>query len=289
MPNYEHDSPALGRIHERDNDAKYFCHLTGFLQGVAASGYLEVAEIEPLLAECFEFVERVSDHDARDIIDDFRAELLDFDTIFACAEFRATQIDPENEKSALNRFLGFCRGVVCDGKITIQEAEAIVEIIDRNEFLLKTVGVGQILISCIDAIEDGIVTELESIDICTAIGEIVGDCYGDTGIANPFGVANFPETRLSSLDEDLIDRIVVFTGNFRTSPRTLLEARLEALGVAITKHVSGSTHFLIVGGECSRDWIEMNRGTKMRKAQELRLKSPLPHFISEAQLLRLLG
>lgn len=289
MSTYQHDSPALGRIHEQNNEQKYFCHLTGFLEGVAASGYLEAGEIEPLLADCVEFVERVSDNDARDIIEDFRVDILDFDTINHCAKSRAAKIEPLNEKNQLNRFLGFCRGVVCDGKITIAEAKAIVEIVRQKEYLFEAVGVHQIVTSCIDAIEDGVVTEQESFDICNAISCVVGESYGDTGIANPFGVANFPETKISSIDEDMIDRTVVLTGNFRTSPRRLLEERLSALGATIARHVSGSTHFVIVGGECSRDWIEMNRGTKIRKAQELRSKSQFPQFISEAQILRLLN
>ncbi len=268
MTKFDYGSPALGRIHEERNEEKYFCHLTGFLEGIIASGHLEAGEMEPLLAECIEFVDRISDHDAGDILEDFKAELLDFETVASCANFRASKIRSGDEKNDLNRFLGFCRGVVCDGKITIEEAKAIVGKIETNGFLLATIGVRQILVSCIDAIADGIISSEESAEICKAISEVIGDSYGDTGISSSFGVASFVETRLSSIDEDLIDRHVVLTGAFRTSPRTLLENRLAALGAVVAKSVSGSTHFLIVGGECSRDWIEMNRGTKMRKAQE---------------------
>lgn len=289
MESYDVGSKALGRIHARNNDKKYFCHLTGFLEGILASGYLEKGEVEPLIAECEEFVRRISDNDADDIVQDFHAELLDFDTISACVSNRSSEIDKFCEKSSLNRFLGFCRGVVCDGKIRTEEAKEIVAIVEENSHLLQVIGVKQIRVSCIDAIEDGFVDEDESLQICKAISEVVGDSYGDTGIAGSFGVAEFPESRITSIDVDFIDRAVVLTGSFTTSPRSHLEDKLRALGAEVSKSVSGKTFYIVIGGEASRDWIEMNRGTKIRKAQELRLVSKLPHFISETQLLRLLG
>lgn len=288
MSSYQHGSAALGRIHARLNDKKYFCHLTGFLEGVAASGYLERGEVEPLIAECEEFVRRVSDSDADDILQDFHAELLDHETLHACASYRANEIDLSCEKSSLNRFLGFCRGVVCDGKIGTKEAQELIGRIQASPLLIETIGVRQIQVCCIDAIQDGVVDAGESLEICNAIGEVVGDAYGDTGLSGAFGVANFEEVRLMNLDEDLAGRAVVFTGNFKSSPRSILENRLAEFGAEIAKSVTGKTHFIVVGGEASRDWIELNRGTKIRAAQKLRLKSGFPHFVSEWQILKLL-
>jgi NAD-dependent DNA ligase len=233
-------------------------------------------------------VKRVSDGDANDIVQDFDAEILEYDTIVSCAENRVQDIDPDCEKSAVNRFLGFCRGVVCDGKIGAREASTIIQRISDQPKLREIIGVQQILVTCLDALADGIVSPEESLEICSAISEVVGDSYGDTGIAGSFGVATFSESRLDNLEEDFIGKVVVLTGSFRTSPRTLLEMRLMELGAEVAKQVSGNTDYLIIGGEASRDWIEMNRGTKMRKAQQLRVHSSQPAFVSESQLLRFL-
>lgn len=289
MSKLVHNGAKLCRIHRRNNDKKYFCHLTGFLEGVAASGYLEIAEIEPLVAECEEFVRRVSDGDANDIVQDFEAELLEYDTISSFADSRSKDIDLNCEKSSLNRFFGFCRGVVCDGKISTKEAEAVLERILANPNLQEVIGAKQILVTCTDALADGIVSSDESLEICNSISEVVGDSYGDTGIAGSFGVANFQELRLTNLDHDLIGKIIVLTGNFKTSPRTVLEQKLLEFGAQVTRHVSSSTDYILVGGEASRDWIEMNRGTKIRKAQLLRRDSSKPAFVSESQILRLLA
>jgi len=153
---------------------------------------------------------------------------------------------------------------------------------------MDVVGVRQISVCCEDALSDGIISDDESLEICEVLGQIVGACYGDTGVAQTFGVADYQEAKLGDINSDFCERIVVCTGKFRTSPRREFEDELSALGAIVAKHVSSKTDFLVIGGEASRDWIEMNRGTKIRKAQELRCNGETPRFVSEAQVLQLL-
>lgn len=289
LGDFEHGNELLGKIHGEANFNKVFCHFTGFLEGIASSGYIETGELEPLIAESLEFLEKFEDVDANDVIQDFQAEVLEHSMIADAVEMRVAEIDPDCEKSGINRFLGFCRGVVCDGIVTVEEANAILAKIQQNPKFLEVVGVKQIQLVCIDAVEDGIVDDHESYSICEAISMIVGDSYGDTGIAQTSGVANFNEFRLNDLWIDLEGRTVVLTGNFKEKPRSRFEERLADFGAIVTGHVSGKTDFIIIGGEASRDWIEMHRGTKMKKAQEILLKSDNPKFISESQILRLIS
>lgn len=288
MNSFEHDSPALGRIHNKSNASKLACHFTGFLEGVAASGMLEVGEIEPLLDECRTFVAKVVDGDAEDLIADFDADLMDHDSIVQVAEMRLRDMDPDCQKSAVNRFLGYCRGIACDNRITSGEAQGIIEQVGARDELLAVPGVREIYLTCVDAVQDEIVTSEESEEICEAIARVVGDSYADTGLSQVFGVANFDEHKIGRFPADLNGQRIVFTGNFQTSPRRLLEEALADFGVIIGKSVTGKTDYLIVGGECSRDWIELNRGLKLRKALELRQTNSSPRFISEAQLIRLM-
>lgn len=289
MSDLEHEGHELARIHAKNNDRKYFCHFTGFLEGIVASGFLERGEVEPLIAECKEFVSRISDADAQDIVQDFECDLLEFEALADVIEYRQRKIDSSCSKSALNRFLGYCRGIVCDGVIKYAEAEGIVWYIQCNPELLNNTGVPAIYACCLDALADGILDSSESAEICDTIGFVIGDSYGDTGIAQSFGVANFSEMQLSSLEDDLDGAVVVLTGVFETKPRSVLEDKLAEFGAIITRHISGKTDLLIVGGQASRDWLEMNRGTKIKKAQEMRLSSNSPQFISESQLLRKMG
>lgn len=277
---------SLAKIHAANNNKKYFCHLTGFLQGVVASGYLEKGEFAPLLVECKEFFDRIGDADAHDILQDFEADLLDYETIAACAASRSEEIDATCEKSALNLFLGFCRGIACDGVIKAREANLLVDILVKRKELLKAPGILEIYNTSLDAIEDGIVDQAEAEEIARAISAIVGDSYADTGLSNAFSAAVFEEYKFANFKEELVGSTIVLTGSFKTFPRSRLEDRLSWLGAKLSNAVSGYTDFLVVGGEVSRDWIEMNRGTKIRKALELRQKSATPRLVSESQLMR---
>ena len=286
MSEMEVGGPELERIHGRNNDKKYFCHFTGFLEGIAASGFVEVGEVTPLLDECKEFVRVASDNDAEDIIQDFEADLLEHEGIENIVEIRVSEIDATCEKSRLNRFLGYCRGIACDGVITLSEAKGILDFIDRNPDLSSVVGVKQIYVSCLDAVEDGIIDGNESVEICDAIERIVGDNYVDTGVAQTEGVANYDEHRFEDFEREIYEAVVVLTGCFKANPRKILEDEIVARGAIVKRAVSGKVDFLIVGGKASRDWLELNRGTKIRKAQNLRLRSDKPKFVSEYQFLR---
>jgi len=289
LARFEHNSGLLGKVHGEWNATKVFCHFTGFLEGIVASGYLETKEVEPLIVESIEFLERFDDFDALDVLEDFKADVLQYEMIVDAVDVRSKDIDTSCEKSSLNRFLGFCRGVVCDGIVTTEEAREILKKIDDDQSLLEVVGVKQIQLECVDAVQDGIVDSNESILICEAIGSIVGDSYGDTGIPQTAGTANFKEFRFDDVFSELDGSVVVFTGNFQEKPRSKFESRLEDLGANLAKNVSRKTDFLVIGGEASRDWIEMHRGTKMRRAQEILVNSDRPRFVSEAQILRLIG
>ncbi|MCR8724004.1 BRCT domain-containing protein [Frigidibacter sp. ROC022] len=287
MAELEHNGVELSRIHRRNNEKKFFCHFTGFLEGIAASGYVEKGEVAPLIAECEEFVLRASDGDAYDIIEDFQSDLLEHATIADAARLRLSEIDPTCTKSSLNRFLGFCRGIVCDGRITLHEAQGLISYIERNPSIRDVVGVRQIFVTCADAIADGIIDDTESNEICDAIGHVVGDSYGDTGLAQTGGVANFEEYKISDINSDLENKRVVLTGSFSVSPRRIMEERISGFGAIVERAVTRKTDYLFIGGNASRDWIELNRGTKMIKSLKLRQTSNRPLFVSEHQFLRL--
>lgn len=288
MSELEIGGRTLGKIHADANKRKFFSHFTGFLDGIAASGAIETGEVEPLLIECREFVRRIADEDAFEILEDFEVQLLEHETIEMMVSMRETEIDQACNKSKLNRFLGFCRGLVCDGIVTVEEAHGVVSFLDSNPELLEVVGVRQIYVCCIDAVEDGFISPDETRDICDAIGYIVGDSYADTGLSHVFGVGNFDEYRFNDFPTEIEGTVICLTGTFRVSPRRILEDEIAALGATIVKTVSRKTDFIVVGGEASRDWIEMNRGTKIRKAQALRVKQNSPNFVSEGQVLRCL-
>ncbi|MEN8837781.1 MAG: hypothetical protein ABF266_06425, partial [Celeribacter marinus] len=90
MSELEIGGRTLGKIHADANKRKFFSHFTGFLDGIAASGAIETGEVEPLLIECREFVRRIADEDAFEILEDFEVQLLEHETIEMMVSMRET-------------------------------------------------------------------------------------------------------------------------------------------------------------------------------------------------------
>lgn len=286
MSDYEVGDLKLGLIHAEANEKKLFCFFTGFLEGIAASGFVEIDEVEPLVRQCSEFLDQTGDFDAYDLLQDFEADLLEHETVIQVASTRVSDIDLGCERSAKNRFMGFCAGIACDDKITLQEAKRVVEFSREFPSILADVAVRAILLECNDALLDGEIDLDESAAICTAITRLVGDCYADTGLSALGNVAVFDA---GELPEDLDEQTFVLTGKFSISPRREIEARLCDLGGQILKTVSKKAKYIVVASEASRDWVETHKGHKIIKAQALREKTGFPVFIEERHLLDRLG
>ncbi len=283
---FEHGGELLGYIHAVANDKKYFCYFTGFLEGVVASKALEETEIEPLIAQCEDFVSNTGDPDAKEILEDFKAQLLEYQAIVDAIHFRAKEIDSTCPKSSANRFLGLCAGVACDGVITIEEVRTLVARAEEADLGQDDPHVQSLILTCIDALEDGIIDTVEQQAIATEIGRLVGDAYCDTGLAELGGVPLLAELNPDFNKESLEGQTIVLTGSFKTRPRKIFEDRLAAFGCEIAKSVTKKTDLVIIGGEPSRDWLQTHRGTKILKAIKLQKDTGKPKFLSEADLLK---
>lgn len=289
MDVYEPGGRALGKIHRAANDRKYFCYFTGFLEGIVASGTIEQGEVEPLIAQCEDFILNVSDNDASDILEDFKADLLEHAALVDAAVYRLREIDPQCSKSASNRFLGFCAGISCDGIITNEEAEVLAQKFEETPSLSDDTISRNLRNVCTEALDDGIIDSEESLEICAAISRLVGDAYSDTGIAELGNIPVFDYFSICSEIDSLVGATAVLTGNFSIRPRRILEDGLRERGCQITKSVSRKTDFVVVATEASRDWVHTHKGTKIIKAIKLREENSSPRFVDEADLLRALN
>jgi hypothetical protein len=286
MVELEVGGKRLAHIHRVSNDKKYFCYFTGFLEGVAASGRLEPGEVEPLLAQCNDFVANINDGDANDILEDFKCEILELASIVDCIEVRSSAIDKTCEKSSLNSLLGFCAGIACDDQITLSEAKTLLERLEASDSFANQPILRALATTCSDALEDGEISNSESIEICSIITALVGDCYADTGLSALGQTAIFKCCGLDPSVEDFDQATFVLTGNFELRPRRLIEDAIVEKNGRISKTVSSGTDYLVIAAEASRDWVATHRGGKIIKADDLRSKVGRPNFLSEAALLK---
>ena len=286
MTKLEVGGAELSRIHRASNDKKFFCYFTGFLDGIAASGNLEAGEVAPLVAQCDDFVANIDDADAKDILEDFKCEVLEYESIIDCVEVRTSSIDSTCEKSSLNRLLGFCAGIACDDKITLREAQTLLDRLRGSKMLSKQPILRTLENICADALEDGQISPDESTEICGIITTLVGDCYVDTGLSALGQTGIFQCCGLDSSVEDFDQATFVLTGSFGLRPRSLIEDAIVAKNGKISKSITGETDYLVIAGEASRDWIATHRGGKIMKADNMRSKKGRPNFLSEAALLK---
>lgn len=289
MAELEHGGRALARIHAARNEKKFQCYLTGFLEGIAASGAIEILEREPLELQCREFAGNLGEPDAIDIIEDIDAKIFDFDTLECLNSVRVNDVDPNCDVSALNRFFGFCAGVACDGRITTAEAQRIVAAINDTPAVHEHPHVMAILHSCREALIDGEISREESEQICHSISQVVGDSYSDTGLSSLGGVPAFSEDIQNLTASHLDGACVVLTGTFSISPRSEIEKRIEYVGGICCRAVSRKTDIIVVAMEAARDWKFTHMGGKLKKALELRTSLGKPSLVSEASLLSALG
>ena len=289
MGELETGGPELSRIHRKSNDKKWFCYFTGFLEGVEASGRLERGEIEPLMQQCAEFVENVGDSDARDILEDFGADLLEYQSIADATDYRAREIDPSCDRSAKNRFNGFCAGIACDDLITEAEVQKALDLLRAYPELVEDRDVAALQTTLLDAKEDGIITPEESAEICRGISEIVGDSYSDTGFSSLGGVSVFKYAAFEEILPEIENHVFALTGAFALRPRRLIEDALRELGGEVGKKVTQKTTCLIVAMEASRDWIETHQGHKIKDAKRLYEEVGRPLILNELDVTSSLG
>lgn len=286
---FEVGGRELASVHADANKRKFYCYFTGFLEGVVSSGAIELGEIDPLIALCEDFVENVQDSDANDIFQDFSAQLLDFEALESILEIRNDRFDPACEKSQMNRFLGLCTGVSCDGRITVSEAERIVDYGNEYPFLASDIFCRNVLSLCREAVDDGIISDSEEIEISDAIARLVGDAYRYTGISELGSVPVFEAVELSN-DISVFDgATIVLTGNFSVRPRSHIEERLKSFGAVVDRSVTKRTSYILVAAEASRDWVYTHKGTKLLKAEKYRQQSGMPKYLAEYDVLETIG
>ncbi|MBL4278983.1 BRCT domain-containing protein [Vibrio fluvialis] len=158
----------------------------------------------------------------------------------------------------LQEVFGFIQGVVADNVIEEPELQAIRELLERNDDVPMCA-----LLSA--QINNG----LNHDRLIQALKSFSGHYLEETGSTQDW--SSFLGDELPS-DYDFRGKKICFTGGVTGMPRSALKSHVAKLGATVTKSVTQSTDFLVVGDECSRGWIEHNYGTKLDTACKLKLK-----------------
>lgn len=286
----------LNAIHRQRTSNRDLSYWLGFLEGVASSGTVEQAELQPLLAHSEKFLKEFDDDDARDLVEDLKLAWEDssaeaHEMLLDIIDVRLSEISMSAGRNLQNRFLGFLKGTACDGHIFKREVEATLKFLDAYPQLLEDSRIADVRRVSAQSLEDGVITDDESEELCLWISRLVGDSFADTGLSSPTDTAA-SELFLSAVSvEDVRGSTVVMTGEFTQVglTRPQIQIYLERMGANCVKSVSKKVDFLFVAQEASRYWATPNAGTKLIKAHQLLAKGDKPQLVAELALVHLLN
>lgn len=286
---------ALDTIHSERNRVKATCYWLGFLRGVISSDGVSDHELEPLVMHTEAFLEQFSDEDAQELLEEMCNAWPDVSTE---AEGIIDNILEYREEEALNGlgynpnnyFNGYLKGIACDNKISKNELELAIDLVDKMSVLSKDNRVQQLIKVILRALDDGEISSDESYEICDWISRIVGDSFADTGITTAEDQATGLDFESTINLSELNHSVVAVTGLFEGPlSRKQIVSRLKALGATISNTVSKKVDFLVIANEASKHWATTNAGTKLLRAHELKSKTGKPRLISERLILEMLN
>ncbi|MFD1380691.1 BRCT domain-containing protein [Fodinicurvata halophila] len=188
------------------------------------------------------------------------------------------------ETDELNIFLGFCAGIICDGRVLESEVRALRNRFMRSERLREEVAFYPLCKAVEEALADDMITEEESEDIEEWLGQLVGDGYADTGFTNIGNVAKLDDPILDPETIELKDSVFVLTGPMRMGPRAYIEKEIKRAGGTMASRATRKVDYVVISSTASRHWRTTHFGTKIERARELIEEGCKLRFVSEVAL-----
>ena len=176
--------------------------------------------------------------------------------------------------------LGMGRGLIADGKVDQDEAEALLAFLEAQADVPQEPLALDLREQVRGMLADGVLDEAESARLYDTLSQLVG---GEQALGECLRATTLP------LDEPVPmvafeGRKFCLTGNF-SSDRKDCAARIEAQGGTIQTAVSGKTDYLVIGEYASPAWKQSSYGGKIEKAVELKAVGKGVKIISEETLL----
>ena len=275
------------------NARKREVYWIGFLEGTLASRRIEPGEEDALLVEAEKFVEFFEDDaDAADLAADLHARCFESEQdligqlgVVISEKRDAVMADASySETDEMNEFLGFCGGIICDGKILQPEAAAIRQRFRRSEVLMNAATFQSLRRAVERAMADRILTDDEAKELREWIAALVGDGFVDTGLANIGTVAQLDDPILDPEQVRVKGATFVLTGPMRMGPRAFIIGEIERAGGIVEPRTTQRTDYLVISSKASRHWRTTHFGTKIERAKELINAGHPMRFVCESAL-----
>jgi NAD-dependent DNA ligase len=264
----------------------------GFLEGALSSGRIEHGEPVAVAKEAEEFARFFDDPDARDFVADFNARCFSsahdvFDCLTDMHSEKLSQVTADGSISytdEVNQFLGFCAGIICDGKVLPEEALAIKDRLLHSEVLQNEPAVKDLRNCVLRTLADGLLSANELVEIQEFLARLVGDGYCDTGMANIGQVSTLEGLIVDPESVVFRGRTFVITGPMRMGTRSHVVRLIEKVGGSFATTPSKAVDYVVVAVNASTMWKTTHYGTKIERARMLISKGSSLNFLCESAL-----
>jgi NAD-dependent DNA ligase len=274
------------------NDRKRVLYWIGFLEGALSSQRIESGEEICLIVEAEKFSEFFGDPDASDLAQDIQAQCFSserdmIEQIRRVIKEKRIELHLRStsaETDELNEFLGFCAGIICDGRVLEKEVRAIAARFKSSPVLMTAAPFSSLRKAVEKAMDDNILIEEEADEIQEWLAQLVGDGFIDTGIPNIGSVAKLDEPIIDPALIHLDGSVFVLTGPMRMGPRSFIISEIESVGGTCAPRTTTKTDYVVVSSTASRHWRTTHFGTKIERARELIEEGYKLRFVSETAL-----
>ncbi len=170
---------------------------------------------------------------------------------------------------ALNEMHDILREISCDGVLTQDEINDLIDWMNENQSLQGNFPYDRVFNKLSEVLEDGIITGEEQNELIQLF----------QSMSSPVDAVECP---CSSINIE--GKNICLSGEFDYGSKDAVASMLEEKGALIQKGVTKKTNILLVGGQGSSAWSSGNYGTKIKKALELQAKGSEILIIREAAL-----
>ena len=176
--------------------------------------------------------------------------------------------------------LGMGRGLIADGKVNQDEAEALLAFLEAQADLPQEPLALELREQVRGMLADGVLDEEESARLYGTLGELVG---GEQALGECLRATTLPLDKPAP-EVTFEGKKFCLTGNF-SGDRKECAADIEARGGTVQNHVSGKTDYLVIGEYASPAWKQSSYGGKIEKAVELKAAGKGVKIVAEKILL----
>lgn len=178
----------------------------------------------------------------------------------------------------IDELIGLCRGVLFDGSVSENEADALPGWLEANREISDHWPANVLYRRISRMMADQNLDPEEQRELLETLLEITGAPKPNASVKS--GSTGLP--LCSPLPNvTFAKRLFCFTGKFVSGTRKQVQDAVVALGGAVKDSPTNKTNYLVIGSVGSTDWIHSTHGRKIEKAVQLRSAGRPIHIIAE--------